>query len=144
MIRSTRNSRRRGATVVEFAVVAGVLLPLIFAMLEYCRYVMVRQLMENAAREGARFAVVHTNDKTTDDVIQQVEAVMAGQQQNLTNWSIQVYRTDASGANLGDWTDAAFGEAIAVQINGEFHPVAVWINATIPVQVRAVMYSEAN
>jgi Flp pilus assembly protein TadG len=50
--------KRRGAAVVEFAVVAPVFITLVFGMIEYGRMVMVQQLLVNAAREGARVAIL--------------------------------------------------------------------------------------
>lgn len=45
---------RRGAALVEFAIVAPVLLLLVMGMIEYGRLVMVQQVITNASREGAR------------------------------------------------------------------------------------------
>jgi len=49
---------RRGASVVEFAVVAPVFFLFVFGMIEFGRMVMVHQLLIGAAREGARQAAV--------------------------------------------------------------------------------------
>ncbi len=49
---------RRGAAVVEFALVAPVFMLLVFGMIEYGRMVMVQQILTNASREGARRAVL--------------------------------------------------------------------------------------
>jgi Flp pilus assembly protein TadG len=56
---------RRGAAVVEFAIIAPVFFLLVFGMIEYGRMVMVQQILTNASREGARFAVVQSADNTT-------------------------------------------------------------------------------
>lgn len=61
--RSRRNGQRTriartGAAVVEFAFIAPLLIMLTFGMIELGRLVMVKQLMINASREGARFAVL--------------------------------------------------------------------------------------
>ena len=48
----------RGASAVEFAVVAPVFFLLIFGMIEYGRMVMVQQVITNASREGCRRAVI--------------------------------------------------------------------------------------
>jgi Flp pilus assembly protein TadG len=55
-----RNCRkkRQGAAAVEFAVIAPVFLLVILGMMEIGRVIMVRQIMVNASREGARLAVV--------------------------------------------------------------------------------------
>lgn len=55
--RSCRRNRK-GAAVVEFAVVAPVFFLLVFGIIEYGRMVMVQQLITNASREGARRGVL--------------------------------------------------------------------------------------
>lgn len=49
---------RVGAAVVEFAIVAPVMLIMTMGMMEVGRMVMVKQLLVNASREGARLAVL--------------------------------------------------------------------------------------
>lgn len=61
--RSCRRNRR-GAAVVEFAVVSPVFFLLVFGMIEYGRMVMVQQLLTNAAREGARVGVLDNSTAT--------------------------------------------------------------------------------
>lgn len=58
--------RRIGAAVVEFAVVAPLLVLLVTGMLEFGRMVMVQQVLTNASREGARAAIV--GNTTTGEV----------------------------------------------------------------------------
>ena len=55
---------RQGAAVVEFAVVAPIFSMLVFGMIEFGRAIMVEQILTNAAREGARVAVL---DSATSD-----------------------------------------------------------------------------
>lgn len=50
--------QRRGAAVVEFAIVAPIFLLFVFGMIEWGRMVMVQQILTNAAREGSRRASV--------------------------------------------------------------------------------------
>jgi Flp pilus assembly protein TadG len=154
----TGQGRRPAATVVETTAMAALLLLLLFGLFEYGRFVMTRQLMENAAREGARYAVVHTYDKTTADVQDRAFAALSGQQTQLPGFSktanISVYRANASGNPDGtdsNWKNARFGEPIAVRITGNYRPllpsfllIAVNPSGVIPLQVTSVMYSEAN
>lgn len=49
---------RRGAAAIEFAVLASVVFLLVFGMNELGRMIMVQQTATNAAREGARLAVL--------------------------------------------------------------------------------------
>ena len=111
---------RRGVTAVETALVLIPLLTFILGIFEYGRFFMVLNLASNACREGARYAVVHTYDKTTA----QVQAMFAGQDQNLQGMTIQLFRSNpATGTNLGAWTDAKFGEGVTVQVNGTYRTV---------------------
>jgi Flp pilus assembly protein TadG len=79
--------RRPAAHLVEFAVVVPVFLLFLFGILEYSRYLMTLQVMTNAAREGARYAIVTTNDLSanpTQDVQNWVLNYMAGQNVQLS------------------------------------------------------------
>lgn len=97
--------RRTAAHLVEFAFVAPVFFLFLFGILEYSRYVMTLQIMTNAAREGARYAVVTTNDSSANptlDVQNWVYNYMAGQNVQLNSPSggtfvlnnIMVYTAD--------------------------------------------------
>jgi len=67
---------RRGAAVVELAVVAPVFFLLVFGMIEFGRMVMVQQIITNGAREGARIAVL--NGATTSQVKTAVSNYLSG------------------------------------------------------------------
>jgi len=58
----TRKSRRgeRGSTLVEFAIGATLFLTVMFAVIEFGRALWVHNALADAARRGARYAVVHT------------------------------------------------------------------------------------
>ena len=60
----------RGQTLVEFAIVAVMLLMLLLGVVEFCRMVLVYTTVANAARAGARYAIVHGTDNpaSTDDI----------------------------------------------------------------------------
>jgi Flp pilus assembly protein TadG len=139
---------------VEAALVISLCFLLLFGIFQYCRILMIRQVCENAARDAARYAVVHTYDKTTADIQNYARARLGGQEQHLANFTIQVYRADpATGANLGPWTDAGFNQCIAVQIDGDYslplpsidlNNIVNMTNTTIHIRGRSTMYSEAN
>ena len=58
-----RRARRRGSAVVEFAIVAPVLLLLLFGMIEFARLLMVKQAIAHASYEGARQASLKGTDE---------------------------------------------------------------------------------
>jgi Flp pilus assembly protein TadG len=68
--------RRSGAAVVEFAVVAPVMILSTMGMMEVGRLVMVKQLVVNASREGARMASLP--GVTADQVLAQVQKELTG------------------------------------------------------------------
>jgi Flp pilus assembly protein TadG len=57
-IKSLRKNER-GATLVEFAIAATVFLTAMFAILEFGRALWVHNALTDAARRGARYAVLH-------------------------------------------------------------------------------------
>jgi Flp pilus assembly protein TadG len=49
----------RGQAIAEFAIAAPVFFLILFAVIDFGRYVYYVQVLNNAAREGARYAIVH-------------------------------------------------------------------------------------
>lgn len=52
--------RERGSTLVEFAIGATVFLTVMFGVIEFGRALWVHNALSDAARRGARYAVVHS------------------------------------------------------------------------------------
>jgi Flp pilus assembly protein TadG len=142
--------RRRGATVLEVAIVVNLLFMILFGVFEYGRIAMIRQLMDEAAREGARMAVVSTNTypaTSTAQIQNFVRGFLANQ--SLNNLNIQVYQANSTtGANSGPWNTTPFGGMIAVQIDGDYPPMIPTTFGILPsplhLTARSVMRSEAN
>jgi Flp pilus assembly protein TadG len=60
MLRKVSRKNERGTTLVEFAIGATVFFTLMFAIVEFGRMLYVHNALSDAARRGARYAVVHT------------------------------------------------------------------------------------
>lgn len=58
-----RGNRQRGATLVEFSIAATVFLMVMFAVLEFGRALWTHNALTDAARKGARYAVLHRADQ---------------------------------------------------------------------------------
>ncbi len=154
MIFNRQHRRRPATTLVETAFVALTCFTFMFAIFEYGRYVFVRQVMENAARSGARVAVVEATsyiDSTTanSDVGTAITTAMANAPVQNMNWT--AYQCDSSGNNTGDWTTTQFGNDMAVQIDADLpllFPLYNFIKPsssnTIHITVKVMMRSEAN
>jgi Flp pilus assembly protein TadG len=67
--------RRRGAALLEFAVVAPIIFLFFFAAFEFSRFHSIRQTAHLAAFEGARRGIVP--GATVDDVQQQVATILS-------------------------------------------------------------------
>jgi Flp pilus assembly protein TadG len=91
LTRSNRSRRRRGLTIVESALVMSVFLLLLFGMFEYCRFLLVLHVTNNAAREGARYAVVNLDKPQNFDYVDFTDA------NNVTFPNIQKYTTNRMG-----------------------------------------------
>ncbi len=142
------DSQRRGAYVVELAFVVIIFLMMLFGIIEYCRFTFIHQVIDNAAREGARYAVVNTSDTTvTNDTIAYVKQKMSGVDSMVTKYTCDVYKGDANGVKSGLAADAGFGEYIVVQIDCDylpFLPSILYLNGTYHLTTKGMMYSEAN
>jgi hypothetical protein len=81
--RESAKRNRKGAVAVEFAVVAPILLAIVFGMIEMGRAFEMRNLLEVAAREGARFAsmdrdgMLEPDESATDKLISDVKTFLA-------------------------------------------------------------------
>ena len=147
-------ARRRGATAVETAVVISIALLFIFGIIEYARLIHFFHVADNAAREGARYAAVHTGDGTTQAQVQAVVTnAMSGQEASLNSgtYFVNVYNADpTTGVAIAgtNWTDAPFSGAIGVEVNGTYKFILPtflkFSGPTLSVRVRSLMTSEAN
>lgn len=141
-------TQRPGAALIEMAFVLTIFLMLLFGIMEYCRFLFYRQLVTNAAREGARYAVVNTDEAALEATTKaKVTAYMAGMDKNMKNFKCLVYKADAAGNNTGAPDTAAFGEHICVEISLDYDPILpafLFMGNTIKIQTKSLMYSEAN
>ena len=106
--------KRRGAAVVEFAVVAPVFFLLIFGMIEYGRLVMVQQVLTNASREGARVGVL--DGATQADVTTAVNNYLTSAR--ITTATVTVTPNPPS--------SAGYGAPVTVAISVPFNQVS-WL-----------------
>ncbi len=107
-------NRREGAAVVEFAIVGPLMIMLTMGMMEVGRAVMVKQLMVNASREGARMAILPSADSA------QVIAHVGSQ---LTAASVDGFAITLTPPSLAD---APPGTPITVSISASASDVS-WI-----------------
>jgi len=128
MGRQSGSSRRsRGQALVEFAFVAPMFFLLLFAIIDFGRYVYYVQILNNAAREGARYAIVHgskglphtgpgPNDPTITAVVRNyaVGVIGSGTYVIGSTWNKENGPMDGTGTN-------ARGQRVRVSVTYDFH-----------------------
>jgi Flp pilus assembly protein TadG len=67
--------RRRGQALAEFALVLPIFLALIFGVIEAGRFIFHYEVLNNATREGVRYAIIH-GENSADPIGPGDEAVM--------------------------------------------------------------------
>lgn len=107
-----RERREAGASIVELALIAPVMVLLVFGVLDLARAYQLSIRAENAAREGATYAQVRPNDIECDDVTDVWDRVDAeGGITTHPGFRLDVFGQDDSGG----WTpiDPRCGSTVA-------------------------------
>jgi Flp pilus assembly protein TadG len=121
LVHKRRGGRRRAAAVVETAMVFLPLVVLMFGIFEYGRLLMAWNLLNNAAREGCRWALVNNTDPTiSTDVQTIVNNYMAGQTSCFNGAAVTV---TVSGTHNGTATavnNLVAGDMISVSVSGQY------------------------
>lgn len=87
-----RASRRRGAVLLEMALVLTVLLALTFGVMEYGHYVYARHTLEGASQRGCRTAILR--DITETEVSAAVQELMGTAGYDETEYTLAVTGLD--------------------------------------------------
>jgi Flp pilus assembly protein TadG len=72
MVKKFRNNKERGATLIEFAIGATVLLTSMFAIVEFGRLLWTHNALRDAARRGTRYATFRKNDAAGQQAVKNV------------------------------------------------------------------------
>jgi Flp pilus assembly protein TadG len=154
--------KQRGAVIVESALTIGVLLLLLFAIMDLARAYNIYQVLTNAAREGARYSVAPdpNNAYAVPSVVQiqnDVQQFMASD--HVRGTTVNVYCVYASGTpapNLAICPQSATQVADpTLQTDANLNPVYTKVEVTIPykfmilpltvnISSKAVMRNEDN
>jgi Flp pilus assembly protein TadG len=130
-----------GQALVEFALILPVLLLLIFGIVDAGRLIFTYNTVSNAARDGARVAIVNqslTGTNTCDTTVATAYpvgcAIQAGLALNLADTDITVTYMDAS--DTTPCAPVAIGCLAEVQVTGHWQPLTPIVGSIIgPVDV---------
>src|SRR5206468_9278790 len=102
-------NRRKGATVVETAMVLLPILMLTFGIFEYGRFLMHLNMYNNAIREGCRYAVVNNTNSTVNTATKAVvDNYLGNELRNYKNLAVTLSGTHSGTATAV--TDLAPGD----------------------------------
>lgn len=129
MTTTRRNKHaRRGAAMVEMALVLPLFLMLILGIIEFGRAMMVANLVTNAAREGARMAVL--DGSTNTDVTSAVQTFLQsaiGHSVSAGDIAVTITVTAATGNPnpANNVANASSRDLITVKVQLPFNKVAL-------------------
>jgi len=162
MRRQAHPSRqRRGAALVEMAMILPVFLMMLFGIIEYSLYLMAVHTTNVAAMAAVRLAVVSTGEASVTDTVLQTKVfnTMGGVRNRLaapapgpmtpasptiTIWCVPEFSQGITTAQ--PWKSAGWGDAIFIQVSGRYGFITplrgVWTGA--PIVAVAQMAAESN
>src|SRR4051794_39895437 len=111
--------RRRGAVAVETALVITWMIVFIMGVFEYGRLLMDWNLLNNAAREGCRYALANNTSATISTSVQTIVTnYMGGETGNFTGFTVTVSGTQNGTATTVN--NLAAGDLITVTVTGTY------------------------
>lgn len=111
--------RNRGAIAVETALVMILFTSMVFGIFEFCRLFLDWNLLNNAAREGCRYALVNNTSSTiASDVTATVNQYMGAEGANFSNFTVTVSGTHNGVATTVN--NLAAGDMITVTVSGTY------------------------
>lgn len=124
-----------GQALVEFAIVLPVFILLILGFVDLARYVFIQNSLAEAAREGARYAIVEGRWKNDADVIAHTQGLAVG----VPSPVVTVSCVDVSTGSASTPPDARCARpGYVLQINVTSNAVALALSSVIgPVTVSA-------
>ncbi len=99
-----------GQSLAEFALILFVLVMIILGIVDFSRAIYARSVIANAAREGARYAVIHPSDTAG---IKKAAAALAVGLDNQNSFQVQV--------------SGPISSSIAVSVTYVFRPISMLI-----------------
>lgn len=126
LFRRQTEPRRRGAAIVEAALVLPIFFMVVLGIVEFGRAFMVIQLVQNGAREGCRKAVTGGYSNTT--IINEIKSDLTAAGINSANVTVTITVTVEPGnpaVSNNDVTAATTKDLVKVVVTVPFNKVAL-------------------
>jgi Flp pilus assembly protein TadG len=149
-MRKTQTRRHRGSAAVEFAVALPPLMAIFMGVLESGRLMSAQEIVVNAAREGARYAVLGGSSMGTSTSTGATEVNYYVRQYlgagGLSTASATITITDLDNSTVTDLPQATTGDRIQVAVSLPFKSVAwstPWYFGSANLTATSVMRKES-
>jgi Flp pilus assembly protein TadG len=134
MARVRASQSERGASLVEFALLAPVMVLLVMGVVDLARGYKTQIRLENAAREGAAFAQIYPNDVTCGDKGTIVAHAM-NEDPDMVG-TVRVFGEDANGdltvPITGCGSDVVVsGERVLVEVSADFDVMTPMVESIV-------------
>lgn len=139
-------SRRRGSTLVEFVMIAMLLVLLVFAGFEFSRMALVYTAIANAAKAGVRYAIVHGANRSggsgadgasgglgSDEVVTVVKKFASSGALNSSGVTVLVTYPASAGTNPGN----SIGSTVIVKVSYVYDPFVSLLPLRVPLSSEA-------
>jgi Flp pilus assembly protein TadG len=142
MTGQTRNSRRRGAEIIEVTFIVVPLFAITFLLLDLAMAVFLRSTFQHAARQGARYAITGANDTgpCQDDSIKSVvkTSALGFLSQSPASATVHVHWINPV---TGAVSNNAYGNIVEVSVEGyQYGPLAPFQRVGFPLKMWARAY----
>jgi len=115
---------RRGAVAAEMAIVLPIFILAMIGIIEFGRAVMVQQILVNAAREGARRAIVQ--GATNDEVMELVDNYLLAASLGAPSREIGILDASDGALNLEDANSHDLIKVVVSVPADEIIPIGAW------------------
>jgi Flp pilus assembly protein TadG len=137
-------SSRQGQSVVEFAFVLPLLLLLTFGIIEFGFFVYNKQIITNAAREGARIGIIATQPRVPASGADSITSIVDAY---CSNYLVTFGNTSSAVTTVTGYApDAGFGSNLSVKVDYEysflFFPVLLNMSKVSSIEAVSVMRYE--
>lgn len=123
LFQSPIRGRQRGSVVIEFALTLMPALMLTLGMTDFGRGIWTYNTLSYAAREGARYAVVHGDESSTPATTTKITEI-------VTNWAVGLDPSKLTVTTTWD-PDNSPGSEVEVDVNYDFQTVVPFLPSGI-------------
>ncbi len=104
-VTACRLGQRRGAAIIEFAIILPLLLLIVIGTMEFARAINIKQVVVNSAREGARIVALPPGTQSNEDLVRsRVDDYLTSNGLDLSLRTVTIQEIDGAPGTVGEVT----------------------------------------